>query len=362
MGHLETALKLIATKGLGCRRILKIASNLEQIEDVYRLSLEELESTCKIDREIKNILKKGYDSKFVDDTLEILSKSHFNLLTIFDAEYPELLKKIYDPPIVLFMNGNSIPEDHDSIAVVGTRTPTNYGKTATEEIVRELVRNKITVVSGMARGIDTCAHESALKYGGRTIAVLGCGIDIVYPPENRPLKNNIIRNGFCCSEFPFGTRPNAVNFPRRNRIISGMSLGTIVMEAGKKSGAVLTAYNANDQNREVFAVPGRINDKNSYGTNHLIQKGAKLVTDIDSILEEIENRRRYYHQEKQLKLDLNLTKNEKQIVDLLEDTMHVDDIAEKLNKNISEVLSTLLTMELKGLIRQFPGKIFGKME
>ncbi len=362
MGYLETALKLISIKGLGCRKILKLASQFSDINDVFQYSLDELEQQGKITKSLKKDLKNGHSQKFVDETLEILSKSHFKVTTIFDDDYPELLKKIYDPPIVLFLNGAFVPEDHDAVSVVGTRLPSDYGKGICDQLVHELVRNNITIVSGMARGIDTAAHNAAIHYGGRTIAVLGNGIDIVYPPENRELKNRIIKNGCSCSEFPFGTRPNAVNFPRRNRIISGLSLGTIVIEAGKKSGAVLTAYNANDQNREVFAVPGRVTDKKSFGTNHLIQKGAKLVTDIDSILEEIENRRSFYHKEKQLELKFDISKNERQIFEILTEAKHVDEISDELGKNISEVLGTLLTLELKGLVRQFSGKMFAKME
>ncbi len=362
MGYIETSLKLISIKGLGCRKILKLASQFHDINEIFAQSPDALFQQKLIDRHQKDILERGYNQRFVDDTLDILSKSPFQIITIFDEHYPELLKKLYDPPIVLFVNGEFKPEDHDAVSVVGTRLPSTYGKNVTDKIVHDLVNNNFTIISGLARGIDTCAHSAAVKYGGRTIGVLGNGVDIVYPKENRGLKNKIIQNGCCCSEFPFGTQPNAVNFPRRNRIISGLSLGTIVIEAGKRSGAVLTAYNANDQNREVFAVPGRIFDKKSVGTNKLIQTGAKMVTDIDSILEELEVHRRFFRQEKQTQLKLDITKPERRILDILETNMHIDDIADQLNLNISEALSTLLSLEIKGIVRQFPGKIFAKTE
>ncbi len=362
MDYKKTALKLISIKGLGSRRILQLSNQLDNINDLFEKPLKELEYQGLINKEQKKLLQKKYDENFVSNTLDILSKSPFELITIFDDTYPELLKKIYDPPAVLFTNGTILPEDHDAIAVVGTRLATNYGKQVVDKLVRELVRNNFTIISGMARGIDTHAHRAALKYGGRTLAVLGNGVDIVYPRENRSLRNDILKNGCCISEFPFGTRPNAPNFPKRNRVISGLSLGTIVIEAGKKSGAVLTAYDALDQNREVFAVPGRIDDNMSAGTNKLIQKGAKLVSGIDSILEEIDNRRRFYQKEKQLTLNLNISKDERQIVELLSDNLHVDQIAVHLNKNVPEVLSTLLSLEIKGLVKQYPGKIFGRME
>ncbi|MBN2279547.1 MAG: DNA-processing protein DprA [Candidatus Marinimicrobia bacterium] len=362
MGHVETALKLVSIKGMGCRKILKLSAQFSDINEIFETIPTELYHQKRIDAQQKKDLETGYDPKIIDDILAVLSKSHFKILTIFDDDYPELLKKIYDPPIVLYLNGDLVPEDYDAISVVGTRQPSAYGKNVTEKIVRELCENNIAIISGMARGVDTEAHRAALKYGGRTIAVLGNGIDIVYPAENRNLRNQIIQQGCCCSEFPFGTPPNAPNFPRRNRIISGLSLGTIVVEAGRKSGAVLTAYNALDQNREVFAVPGRIFDKKSEGTNHLIQKGAKMVTDIDSILEEIDVRRRYYRREKQVELPLDISQVERKILDILNGSVHVDDIAEKGDMNISEVLSTLLTLEIKGLVRQFPGKMFAKME
>jgi len=362
MGYIETALKLTSIKGMGCRKILKLASQFSDINEVFEATPAELHHQKIISEQQCRELEVGFDQKFIDETMDVLSKSHFQLLTIFDAEYPELLKKIYDPPIVLYINGDFVPEDYDAVSVVGTRVPSAYGKSVTDKIVHELVKNNITVVSGLARGVDTEAHQAAVKYGGRTIAVLGNGIDIVYPAENRGLRNKLIQQGCCCSEFPFGTRPNAPNFPRRNRIISGLSLGTIVVEAGKRSGAVLTAYNSLDQNREVFAVPGRIFDKKSVGTNHLIQKGAKMVTDIDSILEEIDHRRRYYKRQKQIELPLDISQEERKIMDVLVESVHVDEIAEKTNMNISELLSTLLTLEIKGLVRQFPGKMFAKSE
>ncbi|RMF83499.1 MAG: DNA-protecting protein DprA, partial [Nitrospinota bacterium] len=196
------------------------------------------------------------------------------ILTLSDPDYPPLLKTIYDPPPVLYVQGNLCLQDQYAIALVGSRTPTSYGRLVAERLAQDLARRQITVVSGLARGIDGCAHRGALKGGGRTIAVAGCGLDIVYPPEHRRLKEQIIKQGACLSEFPLGTQPERMNFPLRNRIISGLSLGTVVVEAGERSGSLITAEWALEQGREVFAVPGNITSAASRGTHKLIKAGA----------------------------------------------------------------------------------------
>ena len=213
-----------------------------------------------------------------------------NIKKIFknDKQYPKSLLNIAKPPEELYINGDLLPSDENAIAIVGTRTPTQYGLSVCEKVAYELALRGITIISGMARGIDTRAHISAMKAGGRTIAILGSGHGYIYPPENKKLYEKISQNGAVLSEFPHDTHPAPYNFPRRNRIISGMSKGVVVIEAASKSGSLITADFALEQGKEVFAIPGNISSSRSSGTNSLIKQGAKLVEDIDDILEELE--------------------------------------------------------------------------
>ena len=222
-----------------------------------------------------------------ENELEKTEKCGVQVLTFHDKKYPYRLKEIYDYPPVLYVKGTFQPSDTMSLAVVGTRKPTIYGQQVTEELVSELVNNQITIFSGLARGIDTVSHSTSLKNNGRTFAVLGSGINVIYPAENAKLAAKITDNGALISEYPVDARPRAENFPRRNRILSGITLGTLVTEAGRGSGALITANYALEQNREVFAVPGNIFSSQSMGTNLLIKQGAKLVQQADDVLEEL---------------------------------------------------------------------------
>lgn len=362
MDKVEATLKLISINGLGPRKILSLHAQFPKIEDVFNASVKELCNVPGIDSKLAGKILSHDSQEVVASQIEVLDSSPFTIVTIFDKDYPEKLRNIYDPPIVLFKYGEFIDKDNDAIAVVGTRGPTTYGKEVTKKIVRGLVEQNLTIVSGFARGIDTEAHKAALNAGGRTIAILGNGIDRVYPPENRQLKSMIAESGVYCSEFPFGTKPDAVNFPRRNRIISGLSLGVVVVEAGEKSGALLTAYYALDQNREVFAIPGRITDVKSRGTNYLIQKGAKLINDAEGILEEIESNRKFHTKPFQMEINFKFEGEEEIIYNALSyEPVHIDDLAQKVGKSPSELLSLLLSLELKGAIRQLAGKMFTKV-
>lgn len=359
MVELSKVLQLVAIPGLGSRRIMNLVRYFKDIDAIFNAGLAKLCQVPGIDLNLAKIIVNADTSDFVDTQLLLLKKYPFKVLSIFDEQYPERLKNIYDPPILLYYLGEFDPNDHDSIAIVGTRTPSSYGKSVTAHLVKELVEQHITVVSGFARGIDTIAHRTAVQSGGRTIAVLGNGIDRVYPSENRDLKNLIVQNGVYCTEFSIGTKPDAVNFPRRNRIISGLSLGVLVIEAGEKSGATLTAYYANDQNREVFAIPGRIGDSKSIGTNRLIQKGAKLVLDVDDILLEIESLRKFHRKPFQLDIDFQLDGEEKVVFDKLSnEPMNIDKLAATINKSPFEILPILLNLEIKGCVRQLAGKMF----
>jgi DNA processing protein len=362
MDKLEAILSLLTVTGLGSHRILNLFRQFPEIQEVFNVSAKRLMEVPGIDKILAERIRNNVNRKFVEQQLAILKASPFKITSIFDKDYPKRLLDIYDPPVALFRHGEFTEQDEDAIAIVGTRNPDHYGKEVAAILVRQLVEQSITIVSGFARGIDTIAHKTALEYNGRTIAVLGNGVDRVYPPENNLLREKIISQGVYCSEFAFGTKPDAVNFPRRNRIISGLSLGTVVISAGEKSGALLTAYYALDQNREVFAVPGRITDEKSIGTNRLIQKGAKLVADVDDILAEIDAIRRFPRQPHQLEIAFTFEDDEEQkIFDALStDPIHIDDLAQKLDKNTYSLLATLLSLELKGAVRQLAGKMFVK--
>ena len=287
----------------------------------------------------------------LDSEMERLKRLDISVLTFIDPDYPSRLKEIYDYPPLLYIRGQLEPEDKWCLAVVGTRRPTVYGRQITEEIVTELVRNNITIVSGLARGIDSIAHQSALKAGGRSIAVFGCGLDIVYPAENAALAKSLLERGAQVSEYPPGTKPKPEYFPRRNRIISGLSLGVLVTEAGETSGALITASCALEQNREVFAIPGSILSPASSGTNHLIREGAKLVSNCTDILEELN----LTAVARQLELKEIVPSSDTEahlLKQLSAEPVHIDEVCRSSNLPMSTVSSTLAMMELKGLVKQ----------
>lgn len=270
----------------------------------------------------------------------------------------------YNCPPVLYTRGEMIPEDNCSIAIVGSSLPTEYGRKVTEYLSGELASMGVTIISGMARGVDSIAQSKALKMGGRTIGVLGCGLDIVYPPENVKLYKAVEKNGALLSEFPLGTKPVSGNFPRRNRIISGLSLGVVVVQASEKSGSLISASFALDQNREVFAVPGNIDNKLSKGTNWLIKKGAKLVETVDDILCEVEALRNLkspdlFEEDRTQKISDSFTKNQKEVFSVLtRDPLDIDEIIKLTGLESSNLLSILLSLELNDYIAQLPGKHF----
>jgi DNA processing protein len=300
----------------------------------------------------------------IDRELEDLEKNQVEILTFRDPGYPSLLAQIHDPPPYLYYRGNPALLQDQALAVVGSRNGSPYGIRMTERLAWSLAKNGLVVVSGLARGIDTAAHYGALAAPGRTVAVLGSGLDVIYPPENEKLYRQIVDQGLVCSEFPLGTLPERQNFPIRNRIISGLSLGVVIVEATLKSGSLITARLALDQGREVFAVPGSIESFKSSGTHRLIKQGAKLVENAQDILEELqwpmavepvrENRKGLVSM-----APPSLSPGEKKIWDLFQDDpLHVDQMARQSEIGIAPLLSTLLEMELKGLIKQLPGKYF----
>ena len=290
-----------------------------------------------------------------DAELERVQKAGVTALTWHDEDYPPRLKEIYDKPPVLYVRGDLDPADERAVAVVGTRRPTAYGRETARQLTSDLARSGLVIVSGLARGIDGIVHRAALEAGARTIAALGSGVDVIYPREHGNLAEQIVENGAIVSEHPLGSRPDAQNFPRRNRIISGMSLGTLVVEAPEGSGALLTARHALEQNREVFAVPGSILSPASRGGNQLIRdSGAKLVTSADDVMEEL-NLATVEHQ---LELAAFFPEDEAQAAVLkfvTFDPIHIDEITRNSALAASTVSGALTMMELRGLVRQVGG-------
>jgi DNA processing protein len=287
-----------------------------------------------------------------------MEKQGISIVRYVDNKYPEVLKEIPDAPVVLYVKGDYHPHDRYGIAVVGSRKYTHYGESVALKISAELSSLGFTVISGMARGIDTLSHKSALSAGGRTIAVIGSGPDIYYPAENRGLSEKIASSGCVISEFLPGTLPSKENFPRRNRLISGLSLGVLVVEATAVSGSLITANYALEQNKEVFAVPGNITSGNSEGTNRLIKQGAKLVTSADDILEELAPMLRGFIKTKIRNAAVLLEEESGFCNFLTREPKHIDMISREAGLPVNKVLNLLLQLELKGIVRQSDGKRF----
>jgi len=308
----------------------------------------------------------SFKSQDLQEEFEQIKKLKIRLLTFQDAEYPQNLKQIYDPPIVLYVKGRFTEADKQAVAVVGSRHASLYGLNCAEKFATQLAELGLTVVSGMARGIDTASHRGALKAGGRTIAVLGSGLGFIYPEENIDLAEKIAEQGAVISEFPIFTQPRPQNFPRRNRIISGLALGVLVVEAAHNSGALITADFALEQGKEVFALPGKIDSPNAQGTNYLIKQGAKLVCTIEDILEELNIQIRPIQDNSPLPKQDNclvssLTQEEQRVYqEISEAPKSADEIWQATRMHIPLLMSILMKLAMKKLIRQLPGKIFMK--
>lgn len=360
---------LLSIEKVGSTRIRSLLQKFKNFNNIFVSSLNEIANIEGIGLELAKrikLAKQNQDEikKSLESQLKKLKKLNAEIITYWDKEYPSLLKKIYDPPLILYIKGKFSEKDDYSIAAVGTRNPTNYGKIQTERFISELSKQGITIVSGLARGIDSIAHQTALKNGGRTIAIIGSGLDVIYPPENKNLFNKISENGVIISEFQLGTKPDAPNFPRRNRIISGISLGVIVFETAINGGAMQTARFALDQNREIFAIPGNLGVRQSEGTNLLIQRGeAKLVVNSEDILNELQIKLKPIIGKNIPKPQNDLNVFEEKILNLLIENgqLHIDKISELTNFSTSDCLVSLLTLEFKGMVKQLPGKIFSSI-
>ena len=355
---------------VGTQRLRQLVSCFPDAPSVVGASAKEIAAmdgfSKKLGVQVARFLRSSkFDAakQYAEKQLSRLNKAGGRIVAYDDKSYPDGLRKIYDPPAFLFVQGEFSEEDKYALAIVGTRSPSTYGTSMAERFSQGIARLGVTVVSGLARGVDTVAHAAAFKSGGRTIAVIGSGLDVIYPPENRNLAERITRRGAVVSEYEMGAKPDAGNFPRRNRIISGLSLGTLIIETDVNGGAMITASTALDQNREVFALPGMISSKRSHGCNVLIKEGkAKLVESLDDIIVELSTKLKPLLASAspiERPLPPNLTLFEQKLIEVLSDSpQHIDVIADRLPMATSDALVNLLSLEFKGLVKQLPGKLF----
>ena len=370
-------LALHLVPGLGARNALKLVRSCGNPQAVFHASLTELKA-CGLRAPVAEAIHSGITFEDAGSELEKASQAGIEIVSYQDPRYPRYLKEIFDPPVLLYARGRAELLTGHNLAVVGSRRPSPYGMSVAQKLGRELVQTGLVVVSGMARGVDSLAHRGALDAGGSTIAVLGCGVDVVYPRENEKLAQRIVERGLIVSEFRLGSTAFPQNFPIRNRIISGVSLGVIVVEGAQYSGSLITARLALDQGREVFAVPGNIVSKQSWGPNLLIKQGAKLVQEPTDVLEDLplDVRRELAQAAKPDVVGAgdetsspaqasiwqdSLSRLAKQLFSLLrvDSSMHIDEVIRSCeDHSASEILSALSELELFGLAKQLPGKHF----
>ena len=357
--NLWVALNLVLSDSL--RTAQKVVAHFPDLEDIFRASTREL-MALGVEEEKAAALTSSRILERASRTLSWLEKKGHFLLTFEDPEYPTNLREIFDPPFVIYGAGRPEILGEPSVAVVGARRPTPYGRAVAEKLAKDLAASGLVVVSGLARGIDSIAHWGALD-SGKTVAVLGSGLDDIYPGENKGLFRKIIQNGAVITEFPPEMPPFSFHFPLRNRIISGLSLATVVVEATRQSGSLITARLSLEQNRDVMAVPGSLSSDLSRGTNWLIKSGAKLVETWEDVVEELPSPLRESllsrRTEENRKMPA-LSPEEKKVFDRLtvETLTHIDDLVEAADASVSEMLGVLLNLELKGVVRQAPGKFF----
>jgi DNA processing protein len=373
--HVLEWLALALTPGLGPIRARKLVDHFGSVEAVFRASLTELEGTG-IQAISAQSIATGKSAELAREEIANAAAAGATVISMEDSSYPPHLREIYDPPVVLYVRGNVDLLSKPGIAMVGTRHPTPYGSGMAERLAYDLAAQGLVIISGMARGVDSASHRGAISAKGKTLAVFGTGVDVVYPKENTRLSEQILGlGGALISEFPLGTFAAPQNFPIRNRILSGMSIGVLVVEAAEYSGTRITARLALEQNRDVFAVPGNVTNKNSWGTNTLIKQGAKLVATWEDVWEDLPTEVRLTLAPKgppesqgaslaSLFPDEGLPPHEKKILGLLkaDEATHIDEIVEKLEAEMSssEIFAALFELELNGKVRQMPGKNFVK--
>jgi len=364
-------LALGLTPGLASRLSARVLRRFDSPEGVFRASLPDLES-CHLPAKVAQAIAKKESFKRAEKELAGIQKiAGCTLLNWTEPEYPQSLLQIYDPPVLLSVRGDPQVLNLASISIVGTRRPTLYGTQMAQRLGRELAARGLVIVSGMARGIDAIGHQGAMDAHGRAIGVLGTGIDVCYPKENKKLYERVLERGAIISEFPLRTHPAPENFPVRNRIVAGLPLGVVVVEGAQYSGSLITARLAMEFGREVFGVPGNVTQPVSFAPNQLIKQGAKLVSCAADVIEELPTPVRAAlvqaekpeAEQRNLLAAAALNGSEKKLYELLSAEEHVpiDDIVERSGLNSSEVLATLFTLEMKGIIRQLPGKQFSKV-
>jgi len=350
-------LALRSIPGVGLVLFQRLTQALGSPAAVFKARREKLLAVKGLTPALAQAISSFRDWDLVEGQLSRLSALGAEMLTQDEPRFPARLKHIPYPPPFLFLKGTLEPGDDRALALVGTRTPSYYGLKACRHLARALAERGITVVSGLARGIDTAAHQGALEAGGRTLAVLGCGLDITYPPENHPLYEKIAGQGVLISEFPLGTPPEARNFPIRNRLISGLSLGVVVVEAGVKSGAHITVHYALEQGREVFAVPGPIDSPTSVGPHRLIQQGAKLVQGVEDIWEELPGAATA-EVSGPAPAPIRPAVEDPLLPYLGSEPMQLAELTQASGLPAAEVMSRLTLLELQGLVRELPGKCY----
>ncbi len=384
-------------QGVGSKTVPFLVKTLGSTEAVLNATPQELDRIDELTPSIRKSLANKKLGSPLERELQLIEEYGCQVITLYDEEYPTLLKEVDSPPLLLYVRGELIPEDAFSIALVGSREAKDYGRRVSYQLAYQLAQRGITITSGFAKGIDTCAHRGALEANGRTLAVMGNGLSLTYPSGNSEMEEKIIESGAVISEFPMGMKPRSENFPRRNRIISGLTLGTVVVEASNRSGALITARLASEQGREVFAVPGEIFSELSTGTHKLIDNGAKLISTVDDLLEALphhlinqiptaspnlriennpeiatsstmaksgENKKSLAIEKKEFNPSIpppDLTDEEKSVFNAIEvPSSHIDTIVRTTQLPINQVSSVLLMLELKGIIQQLPGKQFTK--
>jgi DNA processing protein len=363
---LRSHVRLACVPGIGSRLRRLLLERFGTPEGVFAASPDEIASVGRIGRKLATMIPTLADSAVADDVIALCRKRSVDILLDGTATYPALLSRIDDPPGLLFVRGTLLPQDSLSVAIVGARHATAYGLKVAEQLGAGLARAGYTVVSGLARGIDAAAHRGAMNAGGRTIAVLGSGVLNVYPPEHADLAREVIDSGALISELPPLTEPNVGTFPQRNRIVSGLSLGVVVVQAADRSGALITARLATEQGREVFAVPGPIDCRMSRGCHSLIRDGAKLVESVDDILEEFgplfETATTAEGRAVKSAAELQLGDIERQVLDACDalaggatKPVSIDDIVDRSGLAASQVLATVGVLEMRRLIRRLPG-------
>jgi len=340
-------------KGIGAVRFKALLDGFGTAEAAWNASPEALLETG-LSRKIVESFQRVHKGVSLEQVWERIQSLGVKVLTWDDEDYPRHLKEIDQPPPVLYIRGTLLPEDEWAVAIVGTRRVTSYGRQVAEEVATTLAHSGVTIISGLARGVDSIAHQAAVNARGRTLAVLGNGVDLIYPPENRRLATQIIECGALVSDYALGTPPDGINFPPRNRIISGLSLAVIIVEAGMTSGALITASFAAEQGRDVFAVPGNINAPQSQGTNRLIRDGAQPLLNPQDVLEALNLTMVTEH--RAVRVALPSDPVESRLYKLLsQEPLHVDEIRAQTNMPIEAVSATLAMMELKGMVRQVGG-------